>query len=51
MIASGKNPKLVQQRLGHSHVSVTLSLYSHVQPGHDQAAADELGAALDGPLS
>ncbi len=48
MIAHGENPKLVQQRMGHSHVSVTLALYSHVQPGHDQAAADTLGAALDG---
>ena len=48
MIARGESPKLVQQRLGHSHVSVTLGLYSHVQPGHDQAVADAFGAALDG---
>lgn len=48
MIARGDSPKLVQQRLGHSHVSTTLALYSHVQPGHDQAVADALGAALDG---
>ena len=31
-----------------THVSVTLGLYSHVQPGHDQAVADAFGAALDG---
>jgi integrase len=48
MVARGESPKLVQQRLGHAHVSITLGLYSHVQPGHDQAAADALGAALDG---
>jgi integrase len=47
-IARGESAKLVQQRLGHSHVSTTLALYSHVQPGHDQALADALGAALDG---
>lgn len=48
MIASGVNPKVVQARLGHAHVSVTLGLYTHVLPGHDRAAADALGAALDG---
>ena len=48
MIASGVNPKVVQARLGHAHVSVTLGLYTHVLPAHDRAAADALGAALDG---
>ena len=48
MIARGESPKLVQQRLGHSHVATTLGLYAHVQPGHDQAVADAIGAALDG---
>jgi integrase len=48
MVARGESPKLVQQRLGHSHVSTTLALYAHVQPGHDRAAADALGAAIDG---
>lgn len=48
MIAGGINPVVVQQRLGHAHVSITLALYTHVLPGHDQAAADLLGKALDG---
>jgi len=39
MIGQGTSPKLVQQRLGHAHVSVTLGLYSHVTPGHDAEAA------------
>jgi integrase len=51
MIARGENPKLVAQRLGHSHVSITLGLYAHVLPGHDQAAVDALGAALDAGAS
>jgi len=38
MIASGINPKVVQQRLGHAHVSVTLGLYTHVLPAHDREA-------------
>jgi integrase len=48
LIASGVSPKVVQQRLGHAHVSVTLANYSHVLPSHDRSAAGALGAALDG---
>jgi integrase len=48
MIAAGVNPRVVQQRLGHAHVAVTLALYTHVLPGHDREAADALGRALDG---
>jgi integrase len=39
MIDAGVSPKLVQQRLGHADVSVTLWLYSHVMPGRDADAA------------
>jgi integrase len=46
MIASGVNPKVVQQRLGHANVSVTLGLYTHVLPAHDREAAALLGKAL-----
>jgi integrase len=49
LISSGESPKVVSQRLGHSHVSITLQLYSHVLPGHDRAAADKFGSAIDGP--
>ena len=34
MVGAGISPKVVQQRLGHAHVSVTLQLYSHVLPSH-----------------
>jgi integrase len=47
MIASGESPKLVSQRLGHAHVSITLQLYSHVLPAHDRDAANRLAAVLD----
>ncbi len=46
MIGSGVSPKLVQQRLGHANVAITLGLYSHVLPGHDREAAEGLSAAL-----
>jgi integrase len=47
MVASGISPKLVQQRLGHAHVSVTLGLYSHVLPGQGQAAVTAMADAFD----
>jgi integrase len=47
MIASGASPKVVTQRLGHAHVSVTLQLYAHVLPAHDQAVANSFAAELD----
>jgi integrase len=47
MIASGHSPKLVSQRLGHADPAITLRLYSHVLPGHDQAAVDAFAAILD----
>jgi integrase len=46
MIGAGVSPKLVQQRLGHADVSITLGLYSHVMPGHDRDAAEALAKAV-----
>jgi len=45
MLKAGIHPKVVQERLGHSTISVTLDTYSHVAPGLQEAAArhfDEL---------
>jgi integrase len=46
LIGAGVSPKLVAQRLGHSNPSITLGTYSHVLPGHDQAAVDAYASAL-----
>jgi len=35
----GTIPKVVQERLGHSSISVTLDVYSHVVPGMQEFAA------------
>ena len=35
----GIHPKIVQERLGHSSIQITLDTYSHVAPGIQQAAA------------
>lgn len=40
------NPKVVSEMLGHSHVSVTLGIYSHVMPHMQQQAADAMDQAL-----
>jgi integrase len=46
-LASGVHPKVVQERLGHSVIAVTLDLYSHTTPTlHDQAAELVAGQIL-----
>lgn len=46
LLGNGVNPRVVQHRLGHSHINVTLGIYAHVMPGHDHAAAGQIGAML-----
>ncbi len=38
------NPKVVQERLGHATVAITLDVYSHVIPSLQQDAAARLEA-------
>lgn len=46
MMEANVNPKIVQERLGHSDITMTLGLYSHVTPHMQGAAADALETAL-----
>ena len=39
MLKQGVHPKIVQERLGHSSIQVTLDTYSHVAPGLQESAA------------
>ena len=39
MLKQGVHPKIVQERLGHATIAVTLDMYSHVAPGLQGAAA------------
>lgn len=50
LLAQGVHPKLVQEQLGHSQISVTLDLYSHVLPILHKEAADQMDAVLGGQL-
>ena len=46
MLKQGAHPKIVQERLGHSTISVTLDIYSHVAPGLQEAAANRFDEAI-----
>ncbi|MFC1958514.1 tyrosine-type recombinase/integrase [Chloroflexota bacterium] len=39
MLKQGVHPKIVQERLGHSNIQLTLDTYSHIVPGLQEAAA------------
>ena len=39
----------MQERLGHSTISITLDIYSHVLPTMQEDAAAKIGAAVFGP--
>jgi integrase len=38
--SKGVHPKIVQERLGHASIQITLDTYSHVAPGLQEAAAE-----------
>lgn len=51
LIQAGVSPKVVQQRLGHSDVTTTLNIYTHVTQAMDKEAADKVDALLLGKAS
>jgi len=46
MLGRGTHPKIVSEMLGHSQISVTLDLYSHVTPTMQREATGALDALL-----
>jgi integrase len=48
LLKQGIHPKIVQERLGHSSISVTLETYSHVAPGLQRAAAERFDEVMNG---
>ncbi|MBA2671405.1 MAG: site-specific integrase [Gemmatimonadetes bacterium] len=50
LLALGENPKVVQERLGHASITLTMDTYSHVLEGMQQQATDRLGAAFSEQL-
>lgn len=48
-LKAGVNPKTVQQRLGHSTISLTLDTYSHLLPGVEEEAAQKIDGIISRP--
>lgn len=49
LLKHGIHAKIVQERLGHSSITITLDTYSHVLPGLQEAALKSLGGSIIGP--
>ncbi|RWE84460.1 tyrosine-type recombinase/integrase [Mesorhizobium sp.] len=50
-LSAGVHPKVASERLGHSTIGITLDLYSHVMPGMQADAAEQVDAALQVAIS
>src|SRR5262249_31850758 len=50
MLASNVHPKVVQERLGHSSIAITLDTYSHVMPNMQADAAATVDAVFQAAL-
>jgi integrase len=48
LLLAGVHPKVAQERLGHSTISITLDLYSHVSATMQEDAAAKIDAAFRG---
>jgi len=51
MLKQGIHPKVVQERLGHASIQMTLDTYSHVVPGIQEAAAQSFDKLLNKSIS
>ena len=51
LLGAGIHPKVVSEMLGHSSVTITLDLYSHVTPTMQQQAASVLDSLLSAPAA
>jgi integrase len=51
MLASNVHPKIVQERLGHSSIAITMDVYSHLMPNMQGDAADAVDAVLRAALA
>lgn len=47
LLTAGESPKVVQERLGHSSISVALDVYSAVLPNMQREAVERLAEVFD----
>ena len=54
LLSLGVHPKVVQELLGHTQISMTMNIYSHVLPSMQQDAVSRLNSLLlrreEGPV-
>jgi integrase len=50
-LQAGVHPKVVQERLGHANIGITLDTYSHVVAGLHEDAAEQVAALFQAPVS
>lgn len=48
LLKAGIHPKIVQERLGHSSINVTLDTYSHVLPNLQEAVLKNIDDSITG---
>ena len=46
LLRQGVHPKVVQERLGHANVGITLDIYSHVSANMQSDAAERIDAGM-----
>jgi integrase len=46
MLAAKVHPKVVQERLGHSSIAITMDIHSHLMPNMQSEAASAVDGAL-----
>jgi integrase len=46
-LEAGVHPRVVQERLGHASIAITLDIYSHVIPAMQEDAAEKIAALLE----
>jgi len=51
LLQAGEHPKVVQEMLGHSSITLTLDTYSHMVPSMQKAAAAKMQSILTAALS
>src|SRR4051794_25456420 len=50
LLLANVHPKIVQERLGHASIRITLDIYSHLLPSSQQLAVVALEGVIGGPL-
>ena len=50
LLVANTHPKVVQERLGHANIQLTLDTYSHVLPSMQEDAATTIDAAMRAAL-